>query len=81
MSDYKPIECAASDRLEAAIVTGKRLKLVLKEDAFERGRTLEVAPLDIVVEAGAEYLVYRVSASGLESKVRLDKIARFDVLE
>ena len=81
MSDYKPISCAASDQLEAAIVTGKALRLRLKETIAEPSRTLDVDPLDIEVESGAEFLRYRIRASGLETRVRLDRIRDFEVME
>lgn len=81
MSDYKPISCAASDRLEAAIVTRRKLRLRLKETVAEPAREVLVEPLDIEVRPGEEFLRYRICASGLESLVRLDRIKDFEVIE
>ena len=81
MSDYKPVPCEATDRLEAAIVTKKALRLRLKETIDRPARDVEVDPLDIEVESGAEFLRYRIRSSGLETRTRLDRIRNFEVIE
>ncbi|MEW6777285.1 MAG: transcriptional antiterminator, partial [Bdellovibrionota bacterium] len=72
MDSYRPIPCSIHDVLEAAVVRRKKLRLVLKETVVEPARALEIEPLDVTTEGGAEFLLYRVAGSGLEARVRLD---------
>jgi len=78
MSGYKPPACAATDQIEAAIVRKRPLRLKLKETVDLPAQTQEVDPLDITAEGGAELLHYRIRRSGLETKVRLDRILKVE---
>ncbi len=78
MSDSKSPACAATDQLEAAILRKKPLRVKLRETVDLPAQTQEVDPLDIRAEGGAEFLHYRIRRSGLETKVRLDRILKVE---
>jgi Rho-binding antiterminator len=71
--DYRPIACAAHERLELAVLRRRPLQLTwLDED----GRTQfheRVLPLDVATRAGAEWLTFQ-RPDGAPEMVRLDRI-------
>lgn len=75
---YSPMDCAQYSRLELAIVQKRALRLRW----LGRGVThIEVVrPLDLRTRRHAEYLILR-DALDRRRILRLDRIARFEVLE
>lgn len=74
---YTPMDCAQYSRLELAIVQRRRLRLRW----VWRGVTHleQVHPVDLRTRRHAEYLILR-DAAKRRRILRLDRIARFDVL-
>ena len=75
MSDddaYKPIPCAAYDTYEIAIMHGKHLRLVWKDESNQHNINV-VKPLDLQTLEGVEFLIARTE-EGKILHVRLDHI-------
>ena len=72
MNDYEPIACAQHDRFEAAILHRQPLWARWLDASGERHEGI-LLPLDLLVEAGAEYLVAR-GGRGQSLRLRLDRI-------
>jgi len=62
MSDYVPITCVDHDRLELAVL--KRRKLYLRLRDGDGWTELDVLPLDVYTQAGAEWLRVITMAAG-----------------
>ncbi|NCS66183.1 MAG: transcriptional antiterminator, Rof [Hydrogenophilales bacterium CG03_land_8_20_14_0_80_62_28] len=74
MSDYVPITCVDHDRLELAVL--KRRKLYLRLRDGDGWTELDVLPLDVYTQAGAEWLRV-ITDGGREITLRLDSILEF----
>lgn len=72
MSEYTPIDCELHDEFEAAIIQKQALAVELLID--EQWKLAEITPLDLLTEAGQEFLVFCFSSEKERRKVRLDKI-------
>jgi Rho-binding antiterminator len=66
VSDYRPIACAAHERLEFAALTRQRLLIRVE------GESLRVLPLDIYAREGTEWMLAE-TASGERLTLRLDR--------
>ena len=74
MSGPAPPSNAITGVLEWAIARGRALRLRLKETVDFPAQIQEVDPLALETGGGAQYLRYRIRSSGLETRVRLDRI-------
>jgi transcriptional antiterminator Rof (Rho-off) len=68
MSDYAPIACVAHEKLEFAVLKGRRLRLRCREIGEIAG-----LPVDVYTQDKAEWLKLRDEA-GVEHVIRLDHI-------
>ncbi len=72
MSDYTPIACALHDEFEIAVMRAQPVRVKLQQ--ADGAVTVTVMPLDIRVQAGEEFLVYRREGSEESEQVRLDRV-------
>jgi len=71
MTDYRPIACAAYERLELAILHRERLRLRWQEGTVEHIDNAQA--IDLITENGAEFLLFRDSAQ-ITRRIRLDQV-------
>lgn len=72
MSDYRPIACHLHDQYEIAILRRQSLEVELFVN--ERWSSEIIWPIDLKVEQGQEFLLYRVSGQSDVKRIRLDEI-------
>ena len=70
-SPYRPIPCAAHERLEFAALTRQWLDVTVDEG--ERAGPLRLRPLDVFTRDGAEWLLAEAE-SGERLTLRLDRL-------
>lgn len=73
MTDYRPIECAAYEFYELAVIRHTPLKLAWKESGLSHLQTL--TPEDLQTANHEEFLLAR-SGDGSTHRIRLDRIIR-----
>lgn len=71
-TDYRPVDCAAYDRFESAIVQRVTLRLSW-HDECGAGHIDRIRPLDLETRTGEEFLLFEDSV-GTRRRVRLDRI-------
>ena len=74
-TDYQPVDCAAYDRFESAIVHRVRLRLSWCDESGD-GHIDRIRPLDLQTRRGEEFLLFEDSG-GNRMRVRLDRIRDF----
>jgi len=71
-TDYQPVDCAAYDRFESAIVLRVCLRLSWRDERGA-GHIDRIRPFDLETRKGEEFLLFEDSV-GTCKRVRLDRI-------
>ncbi len=79
MTDYKPVECGLHDEYELTIMQRRRL-LLEWQDETGQARSATVLPVDLVTQAGEEFLLVQDS-DRQQLRIRLDRILSHSVTD